>query len=431
MGKDIARGESFPLFMYGQRYMLALGSWLCAPLFLLFGAGPVTLKLPMLLFNIAFVALLWWELRRDAAVAGPGAFFAALPFALPGVVTASRIVEHQGGNVEPFLFVLLGYVARQRALWLGLIFGIGALNREFALIGLIALMLVDVVQGRMGQRWRFYAVVIGTVLGVSALVRFVASLSPDYYGITAKLSFRGLTRRDGLLGYALLQLPTLLGTRPLALRDYNITSSLSTGHTWVFIVFLSWAVLACALRLRDVKRSELDGLPVYLMLVGVGQALAYIIMCPAPRDVMLVRYALLSLLGVIGLVAFAWSDARLRLPTVAAVICLCLPNALDHVRLAREYLSSPPKHENELLAAELTKLGVRYGVAEYWIAYDVAWLTDEATILSPRRKQADRMRRYRETVIDHWPEAVEVRSDECVGGTKVYRWSLCKPEQPL
>ena len=37
MAKDISLGRAFPLFMYGQRYMLAVGSWLCAPLFALFG----------------------------------------------------------------------------------------------------------------------------------------------------------------------------------------------------------------------------------------------------------------------------------------------------------------------------------------------------------------------------------------------------------
>ena len=37
MAKHLAEGRAFPLFMYGQNYILAVEAWLAAPIFLLFG----------------------------------------------------------------------------------------------------------------------------------------------------------------------------------------------------------------------------------------------------------------------------------------------------------------------------------------------------------------------------------------------------------
>src|SRR6476620_4437855 len=58
MAKHIAEGRAFPLFMYGQTYMLAAEAWLAAPLFLIVGASVAALKFPLLIINIAIALLL-------------------------------------------------------------------------------------------------------------------------------------------------------------------------------------------------------------------------------------------------------------------------------------------------------------------------------------------------------------------------------------
>lgn len=60
----LSQGREFPLFFYGQYYMGALESYLAAPLFVLAGAGLVPLRLPNLLFYVAFLALMWQLTRR-------------------------------------------------------------------------------------------------------------------------------------------------------------------------------------------------------------------------------------------------------------------------------------------------------------------------------------------------------------------------------
>src|SRR5215212_7939357 len=53
MAKHLAEGRAFPVFWYGQSYMLAVESWVAAPLFIVAGASAPALKLPLLFVNIA------------------------------------------------------------------------------------------------------------------------------------------------------------------------------------------------------------------------------------------------------------------------------------------------------------------------------------------------------------------------------------------
>src|SRR6476620_8912680 len=58
MAKHIAEGRAFPVFMYGQTYILAVQAWMAAPFVMIAGASVATLKLPLLIINVAIVILL-------------------------------------------------------------------------------------------------------------------------------------------------------------------------------------------------------------------------------------------------------------------------------------------------------------------------------------------------------------------------------------
>src|SRR5689334_25193696 len=66
MARHIIEGRAFPVFIYGDNYMLALQAWLAAPLFAIFGQSVATLKAPVVLVNVATAVLLVWILIRDA-----------------------------------------------------------------------------------------------------------------------------------------------------------------------------------------------------------------------------------------------------------------------------------------------------------------------------------------------------------------------------
>ncbi|GAB3975261.1 hypothetical protein V1634_33040 [Plantactinospora veratri] len=60
----IADGRELPVFLYGQHYMGTVQSYLAAPLFLLFGAGWIPLRIPLLFLYAAFLYLAYRLTRR-------------------------------------------------------------------------------------------------------------------------------------------------------------------------------------------------------------------------------------------------------------------------------------------------------------------------------------------------------------------------------
>ena len=55
MAKHASEFRTFPLFFYGQNYMLGVQAWLAAPFFWVGGPTAVMLRLPLLLINAGVV----------------------------------------------------------------------------------------------------------------------------------------------------------------------------------------------------------------------------------------------------------------------------------------------------------------------------------------------------------------------------------------
>src|SRR5262245_3866833 len=83
MAKHLAEGRAFPLFFYGQHYMLAVEAWLAAPVFLVLGPSVAALKLPLLALNLAVAGLLIWILVRHSGLTPLQALGAATFVILP------------------------------------------------------------------------------------------------------------------------------------------------------------------------------------------------------------------------------------------------------------------------------------------------------------------------------------------------------------
>src|ERR1700704_1569170 len=152
MGKHLSELRAFPLFLYGQNYILAVEAWMAALSFLLFGVSVAALKLPLLAVNLAVAFLLLRLLEREAGLTPSLAGVATLFFVLPPPGTAAMLVEASGVNIEPFLYVLLIWLTRRRPGWCGAIFAIGFMQREFTLYALIGLALVAAVTGELFTR---------------------------------------------------------------------------------------------------------------------------------------------------------------------------------------------------------------------------------------------------------------------------------------
>src|SRR6188508_1340741 len=93
MAKHLAEGRAFPLFFYGQHYMLAVEPWLAAPFFRIFGASILALKFPLLCLNIAVASTLLWILVKKLAFKATDAFLISLFFIIPPPLVSARLVE--------------------------------------------------------------------------------------------------------------------------------------------------------------------------------------------------------------------------------------------------------------------------------------------------------------------------------------------------
>jgi len=113
MAKHLAELRAFPLYFYGQHYLLGVEAWIAAPFFLAFGVSVPVLKTPLVLMNIAIALLLLHCLVRDAELQPWHAFAASLFFVLPPPAPASRLLASNGGNVEPLLYTLLLWLNAQ------------------------------------------------------------------------------------------------------------------------------------------------------------------------------------------------------------------------------------------------------------------------------------------------------------------------------
>jgi hypothetical protein len=110
MAKHLSEFRAFPLFYYGQNYLLGVQAWLIAPLFWIARPSIGVQKIPLVILNavtaVLFIRLLITNLTLRPAVA----FVAALPFIVPTPVVAANFLQ----SVEPFLYILILWVLRDR-----------------------------------------------------------------------------------------------------------------------------------------------------------------------------------------------------------------------------------------------------------------------------------------------------------------------------
>ena len=447
MAKHLAEGRAFPVFYYGQSYMLGIQSWLAAPLFLLFGSSVTALKLPILAINLGAGYLLMRGFVREAGLQPLTAVVPTLFFALPSAGTAARFVEANGGNVEPFLYVLLIWTLRQRPLWCGIVFGIGFLHREFTLYGFAALLVVEAVQwwnrrgdapddrhATTGAAWRLAAtsaVAAAVWAFVQWLKQFSSGAGPgtslaDVYRasdniteLANRVCVDPRTAASGFYKLATEHWPVLFGTLPETLRDFGIVSTVNQGTPWSAGLLLLLAAFAVVVILsaRRLRGAEFC---LFLVLTALFSITGYVVGRCGAIDFYYMRYELLSVLGIAGLGGWLLASGtprtvkRLWLALALAWFALI---AVPHLRLWDEYLRRPPEDIRRTIIAALDARGVRYAASRYWVAYALTFLTDERIVV----KSSDfvRIREY-ETVVDrHASEMWKIERDPCPGGEEI------------
>lgn len=455
MAKHLSELRAFPVFWYGQNHMLAVESWLIAPVFLIGGVSVFTLKLPLLLMNVAIGVLLVHLLVRDAGLRPAHAAIATLFFALPPPGTTARLLDANGGNIEPFLYVLLIWLLRRRPNWCGMVVGLGFLNREFTIYGCAALVAMEAARGtlftRDGARLRLktFRTAAEVWLLIYWIRRFSSAAGPgttlaDVYRphdnlteLASRVCADAGTIGTGAMRIATEHWPLLFGAAPHGLADFGILSNVWQGAVWsglLLAAVMLVAVAGIAVHIRRAPRATLE-FPGYLVVVAAFSVTGYVVGRCGQIDFFLMRYDLLSLVGAVGIAAvffqsttdraFAFSRTLTKgwLSLVALWFVLV---AVPHARLYAEYVRNPPDDVRRFLIQTLDARQVKYAYAGYWLASTVTFLTNERIIVA-----ADdfvRIRTYNDIVDAHRAEAVRISREPCDRGTRIaHRLYLCEP----
>ncbi|HTH01025.1 MAG TPA: hypothetical protein VL882_12225 [Vicinamibacterales bacterium] len=451
MAKHIAEGRAFPVFMYGQPYLLGVESWLAAPVFLIVGASVAALKFPVLLINIAIGLLLVRMFTNEVGLAPSAALVSALFFVLPAPGTAAQFVEAGGGIIEPSLYVVLIWLTRNRPNWCGVVIGVGFLNREFSIYGVAALLVLDaahrVLFTREGiRRWlKTLRTAAEVWLVVTWIKQYSSAAGPgtsplDLYQQTPGDNLGNLWNRvcidagqlvSGVSAGLTTHLPRLFGMTSERLREYGIDSNATQGVPWGGLLLLGlFAIPIVRIAMTIIRerrwRPEYDACA-YLALVGVFSFSAYTMLRCGVIGTM--RYELLSVIGATGLAAWYLRIERARAMAIlwsALMLAWVAGTTAGHVRLWAEYATHPPAGVKLTVIRQLETEGVRYAYADYWLAYYITFLTNERIIV--HSTDLSRIAEYRRIVDEHRAEAVRISRAACPGGREVFtRIYFCPP----
>jgi hypothetical protein len=451
MAKHLAEGIAFPLFLYGQNYILAVQAWLAAPLFLIAGPSVAALKIPLLLINIAVGLLLVRLMHREAGLRPALALVAALFFVVAPPGTAAELLQASGGNLEPFLYVLLLWITRRRPIWFGLIAGVGFLQREFTIYGVLAIALIELARGtlftREGRRGAFAAARTAAEvwLVVQWLKQFASAAGPgttqadihapanNFIEVIGRLCIDPRAMVIGAARLITVHWPALFGLGPARLAEFGVESELRQGPSW-FAIVLGVAMIVAIARIavhvwRERRVTPQNDFCAYLVIVGALSAGAYALGRCGVVVVQTMRYDLLSVIGAVGVGAWFLAVERrrgLRRTWIGAILAWTLIAMVAHGRVWSQYLSHPPIGDKPLIARYLEAKGIKYATSDYWIAYEVTFLTNERVIVAS--SDFVRIQSYQQIVADHRAESVLISRQQCDNGERMFEgvW-FCPP----
>jgi hypothetical protein len=442
MAKHASEFRTFPLFFYGQNYMLGVQAWLAAPFFWLGGPTVVMLRLPLLLINAGVAWGLIAVFRRVGLRPALG-LVAVLPFAITTPVMSDALLRPLGAAVEPFAWILILWSLRHRPWWFGLVFCVGFLHREFVVYAAPALLLAQWREGRWWT-WRDLAGASAAFavvwLAIDLLKRSVNVYGPsggEFASGSLLMQSQQIAMWLSLEAYGdrvwhLVShgIPDMFGARAYQLSGYHgLFSALTVGST-VAGLALGGALTVAALRLVTGSRQTASraggAFAWYLGAIGVAAIFGYGLNGGLDTQAMpIVRYALFVLLIPVSLLgAYLARERRAGLKaTVIALMCVwALATTFDATRVVREFVQSPPANPHRELADYLVSHGIRYARGGYWDAYVVTFLARERVIIASTEQV--RISAYGALVDQHASEAVNLVRQPCEGERRVSVWCL-------
>jgi hypothetical protein len=449
MARHLSELRTFPLFYYGQNYMLGVESWIAAPFVLIGGTTIAMMRLPLVIIGAAAAVLCLLAFVRQG-MRPMLALVATLPIVATTPIVSATLLE-LGASVEPFLYVMLLWWLRRRPYVFGALLCVAILHREFTMFAATSIAVVQWRDGSWSTKsaakagasfacvWVLIDVLKRTVnmYGPAGGVHESASLTLQARQIAMWLSIEVRPYLARLVSVLTNGLPDVFGGRSHLIRTYGPISTIAAGSTvagWA----LAAASLICGWRLArraitpgaGFARDDRTSFPLYLALIGVQTLLVYGlnsgIVAQAPTIIRFVLFALLLPVAALGAFFHHETSPRYRGAVVALVGVWAALTVADNVRLLREYLVSPPQNNYRELTDYLVEHRIKYARAIYWDCYVVSFLSGERVIVASTDKV--RVGAYQARVEANAANAVRLRRLPCTSGKVVASWCL---EDPL
>ena len=436
MAKHLSEFRTFPLFYYGQNYMLGATAWVIAPLFWIGRPSVALMKLPLLAANIAVAVILVRLLAGNLRLRPGVAFVAALPFIVPPPVMSGIFLQ----GVEPVLYILVLWMLRRRPIAFGALLAFGFIHREFTIYALPALAVVSLADGslwgdgaikRYAQAGGGFALVW---LIIDAAKRLLSgnSLALQAQQLVNVLCVDGPRFQDRVRFVLTDVWPLVVGGTPNPLDHYAMRSSAVVGSTAIGAI-ASAAVLLMIVRVAWLSRSR-SGKPsiafaAFLAVVGCCALAAYTLTCAFSFPV--VRYVYLAVLLPVGCFAalMTWEPSkRVRMAAIAILVLCGTANLADNGRVLREAYVNPQPDPHGELTEFLLRHQIRYARAGYWDSYVVDFLSSERVIVASTGPV--RIPEYQRRVDEYGDGAATILRMPCDGQWRVAAWCIQIPNRP-
>lgn len=440
VGVKLSHWQGLTVFVYGQRYLFALESWLAAPLFALFGPSITALKLPLFVMQLV-VGAVFCRAAFQARLSRPAVLLALSPFLVTTPWMSMSLVAAHGCNPEPFLATALAWVLRRRPFVLGLVSGLLYMVRPFAAYALVALVLLDVLFCRkpFAKRTREWIVTgIGFLL-VAGVLTYLAPKGTDFGGPPSpNLKWNPQWKEDLELTFQTHVLsacglsPGPIGYPPLSLKG-DALDWLTTLVKWTMAFVIGrvlWGLL------RDWRgRWEKYSFGLYLTAIGLMAWAPMIFLKGMTKDVWAVRYVFLVILALIGLLVLFFQVERSAWVRRGVGAALALKAAVHFGVMASiqfTYAKGPTPNvfmanDYRALADYLVEHDITSGIAPYWVSYHVSFLTKERVKLTESDRYA--ISEYKQLYDRKLPNSVDIQERPCRGGVRVAAWYVCPRTQ--
>lgn len=437
MAKHLVEGRAFPLFLYGQPYMLALDAWIAAPFIYVGGLTVAALRLSAIFTSCVVVSLLIVTLVRFCRIRPLYALAAAAFFAFVGPVVNASLIE-PGANTSPFLFVLLLWLLRDRPIWFGLTLGFAFLTREFTIYTLPALVAVQLIRGELftAMRLKRWAIALVAAVAMWMAIGALRPLSdPRGPGTRGEPTWAG--GQTGNLADRIAIIPSQLPRRAWAMLTVHFPRLLgahyvdegyaSQGHDWLFWP-LMLALVAGLIRISRGRAPapRTTDFAIYLLLVGLTSLAAYIATRPAEQS--MDRYYLFGLLIPGGIVAWLLTvepKAIWRAATIGAVAVWIVCTGADYVKLANRYWGKNEPNAIRELSDALIARHITVAKAGYWRAYKTTFISGERVKIAS--SDYIRIEEYQKLADAQGDALVTIQEKPCpAAGEHVGRWYLCR-----